>query len=178
MLTFRGETSDAPRDNVIFEMGLFMGALGREKVFLIAPDKGKLKEPSDLGGVKFEKWLTDEGNFESAVRTAASSCRSTMENMWREETMTRNSVGGGLVGHRTPDGNDGDVWLRAYKAGVLEELKPKEVKANDRIVHPRWGPGVVTEVGPGGRIQASHRGVSGWDCRSPDRQYHAAELCR
>ena len=50
VLTFRGESTSAPRDNVVFEVGLFIGALGRGKVFLIAPDKGKLKEPSDLGG--------------------------------------------------------------------------------------------------------------------------------
>ena len=94
------------------------------------------------GGVKFGKWLTEQPNTESAVRSAASSCRSTMENMWREETMTRSGVGGSPAGPRTPDGNDGDVWLRAYKAGVLEDLDSLKVKPNDRIsiLAGAWAP--------------------------------------
>ena len=42
----------APRDNVVFELGLFMGAMGKRRSFpLIAPPKkGCLKTPSDLLG--------------------------------------------------------------------------------------------------------------------------------
>jgi hypothetical protein len=48
----RGIEVDAPRDNVIFELGLFMGALGRRRVFpLIAKTRnGAPKIPSDLLG--------------------------------------------------------------------------------------------------------------------------------
>ena len=41
----------APRDNVIFELGMFMGALTRERVFIILPDGAKLKLPTDLLGL-------------------------------------------------------------------------------------------------------------------------------
>jgi CRP/FNR family cyclic AMP-dependent transcriptional regulator len=47
----RGSRKPAPRDNVIFEMGLFMGALGRERTYIVAPNKLDLKIPTDLLGV-------------------------------------------------------------------------------------------------------------------------------
>ena len=39
----------APRDNVVLELGLFMGVIGIERVFVLPPKEG-VKLPSDLGG--------------------------------------------------------------------------------------------------------------------------------
>lgn len=47
----RGKKRPSPRDNVIFEMGLFMGALARERTFVIAPKGVDIKIPTDLMGV-------------------------------------------------------------------------------------------------------------------------------
>lgn len=46
----RGVTQDAPRDNVLYEMGLFGGTLGVDNVFVVQA-AGNLKVPSDLLGV-------------------------------------------------------------------------------------------------------------------------------
>lgn len=45
-------SNPSPRDNVIFELGLFMGAMGKRRSFpvVVAPKKGRLKIPSDLLG--------------------------------------------------------------------------------------------------------------------------------
>lgn len=45
----RDKVFDAPRDNVIFEFGLFLGRLGRSKVFFLRQEGSKI--PSDLLGI-------------------------------------------------------------------------------------------------------------------------------
>jgi predicted nucleotide-binding protein len=58
----RGEKTLAPRDNVVFEAGLFMGALSRGRTFLLAPKGQKVKVPSDLFGMaclRFDPATTD-----------------------------------------------------------------------------------------------------------------------
>lgn len=47
----RGTRSDAPRDNIIFELGLFMGALERHRTFLVKPRGFDVKIPTDLLGI-------------------------------------------------------------------------------------------------------------------------------
>jgi hypothetical protein len=50
--TSRGKAKLSPRDNVIFEFGLFAGRLGRARAFLLVPtDVDQLKLPTDLLGV-------------------------------------------------------------------------------------------------------------------------------
>lgn len=44
----RNQLSPAPRDNIVFELGLFMGSLSRKRTFLLQPKGTKLKIPSDL----------------------------------------------------------------------------------------------------------------------------------
>ena len=43
----------APRDNVVFELGLFMGAIGRNRTFMLVEKKTGLRRPPDLEGVTY-----------------------------------------------------------------------------------------------------------------------------
>jgi hypothetical protein len=47
----RNEKLASPRDNVLFELGLFMGRLGRNRTFIIHEKDANLKLPSDLAGI-------------------------------------------------------------------------------------------------------------------------------
>lgn len=56
----RGQELDAPRDNVVFETGLFMGALGRRRVFMLESTGTKIKIPSDLNGLTTMRYKDDQ----------------------------------------------------------------------------------------------------------------------
>src|SRR5690606_28965268 len=47
----RGDEWPVVRDNVVFELGIFIGVLGRKRAFLMEPREDKLKLPSDLAGL-------------------------------------------------------------------------------------------------------------------------------
>lgn len=63
----RGREEAAPRDNVIFELGLFMGQLARERVFLIREHKRDVKIPTDLLGLTPITYVLCGGGLESAA---------------------------------------------------------------------------------------------------------------
>jgi hypothetical protein len=50
-VTKRGETKACPRDNVLFELGMFVGGLGRDRTFMVFDRNCPLEMPSDLSGV-------------------------------------------------------------------------------------------------------------------------------
>lgn len=74
--TSRGEQKSSPRDNAIFELGLFMGLLSPRQVFFLIPrHRNDLKLPSDLAGItplEFDSERTD-GNLRSATGAAGRS---------------------------------------------------------------------------------------------------------
>jgi hypothetical protein len=47
----RGSQGNAPRDNVLLELGMFIGAIGRKRTFIVYPSDEELALPSDLAGV-------------------------------------------------------------------------------------------------------------------------------
>ncbi|MER2512756.1 MAG: TIR domain-containing protein [Nitrosomonas ureae] len=72
LVTSREGLFAAPRDNVLFELGLFMGSLGRDRTFIVYDRTAALKLPSDLAGVSpatFEPHSS--GNLQSALGAAA-----------------------------------------------------------------------------------------------------------
>ncbi|QZD86676.1 TIR domain-containing protein [Qipengyuania psychrotolerans] len=82
----RGEEHRTARDNVIFELGLFIGRLGRERCFILVPRSNKeLHLPSDLLGITpltYEADRTD-GNLVASIGPSANKVRRAVERLGR-----------------------------------------------------------------------------------------------
>jgi hypothetical protein len=62
----RSESYASPRDNVLFELGLFMGKIGRSRVFIVREMDVNLKLPSDLAGIAVSPYRKRE-NLSAAL---------------------------------------------------------------------------------------------------------------
>ena len=67
----RGKQWPSPRDNVVFELGLFMGRLGRHRAILMEPRDRDVKLPSDLAGITTIPYLYESGRDSAALMGAA-----------------------------------------------------------------------------------------------------------
>jgi tetratricopeptide (TPR) repeat protein len=73
----RGNEAKSVRDNVLFELGLFIGKLGRDRVFFLIPSTSPPLIPSDLVGItpaKYETSRTD-GSMQAATGPACHQIR-------------------------------------------------------------------------------------------------------
>jgi len=71
MVSSRGKEQDAPRDNIVFELGYFMGQLGRRRTLLLHPTGKPLKLPSDLQGLTAINYRTGESGDMTALLAPA-----------------------------------------------------------------------------------------------------------
>jgi hypothetical protein len=89
----RGTAKNAPRDNVLFELGLFMGALGRERTYIIYRQDLPMDLPTDLAGITAATFLgrTDE-NLQAAVGPACSKIKRAIREVFSAGAATSPSV--------------------------------------------------------------------------------------
>ncbi len=81
LVTSRGASQASPRDNVVFEAGIFFGALGRERVFLFVPASAT-KMPSDLWGLTTLPYRKpSDGNFRAATSSSCQRLREVLERL-------------------------------------------------------------------------------------------------
>lgn len=77
LVTSRGATMSAPRDNILLELGIFAGALGTERTFFLYDRTKKPKLASDLSGITALEYTGDraDGNLQAAVGAACDQIR-------------------------------------------------------------------------------------------------------
>lgn len=100
----RNELSDAPRDNVLFELGLFMGRLGRERSFFVFDKTANLKLPSDLLGISAATYRPNSmGNLRAALGPAATVIKQSVARLGRRPTMLRSFIERAPIDSACPD---------------------------------------------------------------------------
>lgn len=78
----RGNSGAAPRDNVLFELGLFMGGLGPSRTFIVYDRTAQVKLPSDLAGVTAATFEPhSSGSMQSALGAAATRIEEQIERL-------------------------------------------------------------------------------------------------
>jgi hypothetical protein len=124
MTSSRGTTQEAPRDNVLFECGLFVGGLGRHRTFVVVDSSSDVKLPSDLAGITIAKFRGDrsDANLQAAVGTACDQIRASVTKLGTRDRAagpSEISVRGGqvILQHRS-DGWWQPTQIREHK-GVL-----------------------------------------------------------
>jgi hypothetical protein len=75
-LSTRGQTKPVARDNVLFELGIFVGKLGRRKSFVLHPGRHGIELPSDLNGISTASYDPNERNLAAALGAPVNRIRS------------------------------------------------------------------------------------------------------
>ncbi len=79
LIISRGETTSSARDNILFELGLFMGGIGRNRTFIVYDRTQTLKMPSDLAGVTMLTFAPHkDGNLEASLGAVCAKVISTI----------------------------------------------------------------------------------------------------
>jgi Predicted nucleotide-binding protein containing TIR-like domain len=140
ILNRQNETSQTKvvRDNVLFELGMFVGRLGMDRVFMIKPRGKELHLPSDLLGVNAPDF-NDDPNLEAALGSAAVDIRTRMQ------TIGPKGAPRGPQAPVTP-GYDRDLALAKAKAAASSPalLRGRKYSRADVIL-------------PSGDVQSSER---------------------
>jgi hypothetical protein len=126
MMISKDETKPAPRDNVLFESGLFMGVLGRDRVFLVHDASQDIKIPSDFAGVTLATYdgrRIGESDEASAVRKAVTAISNRIKDSrfphllgdWRSEYPMTFEDGSPMVSEMLSIRSSGDCLYFATK---------------------------------------------------------------
>ena len=77
-----GESKKVPRDNVIFELGMCLGKLTRDKAYLVCPRDEELEIFSDLRGITLAKYNTGNTNLRAALGPACNVIRKKINSVY------------------------------------------------------------------------------------------------
>jgi hypothetical protein len=83
LLLKREEVVTTLRDNVLFECGLFMGALGRRRTFLFAPKGTHVELPTDLRGLSIAKYAWSDSAPGDSLKPAIEGVVLAIKAEWR-----------------------------------------------------------------------------------------------
>ena len=149
-----------PRDNVIFELGLFIGRYGRDRVYLVYPEVDladetrQLRLPTDFGGQQLHgasvSWRclreAERGPVDRRQEGLNSCLTRVVEDLvGRFETVTHEvfetSADAGAAPTPGTAAERTSPWARTFR-----RLSPEEIRASTPVLHPLLGIGSFVEV--------------------------------
>jgi hypothetical protein len=121
----RGSVSDTVRDNVLFELGLFIGKLGKRRCFIVMPDNVELHIPTDLVGVTPAKYsgIRDKAEIAASLGPACHEIRQAMKLQGLFEQQESQPQKIPANDHDNYDENDKITLLEAWITTEAEEGK-------------------------------------------------------
>lgn len=137
ILKIRSKESPTVRDNVLFEMGLFIGRLGRDRVFFIVPEASDFHIATDLLGITPGKYDANrsDGSMQAATGPVSHQIRLQIKSLGslttdntepNEPTKTEDS------NNKSPD------WIDDFVSGKYDDAI---IKLNDLVIN-----GIKSEV--------------------------------
>lgn len=143
LIRIRDITAPAVRDNVLFEFGLFIGKLGRERVFFLVPSEGDLHLPTDLLGItpgRYESTRTD-GSMQAATGAVCHQMRLQMKTLGLVpgRVSTDASMEGGVA-----DKSEKRHWFNDFvdkkydTAKATLEIEFKNQSGEDALITTAW----------------------------------------
>lgn len=149
----RGKAKLSPRDNIIFEFGLFAGRLGRARAFLLVPeDVASLKLPTDLLGVTVGTFpmRTTRRARKNGLRQAAESIADAVDRLGPLDAPTDPAVANELLvsvsaqlaelralANVNMTALQRETWTQTVLAAVLEPFLARSDDAYSEWLRPR-----------------------------------------
>jgi 8-oxo-dGTP pyrophosphatase MutT (NUDIX family) len=87
----RGQRVDVARDNVLFELGLFIGRHGRERCFMVQPSGVDLHLPSDIAGIITGRYDANrsDGSLRAALGPACNQIREQVKKLTSKDVVAK-----------------------------------------------------------------------------------------
>lgn len=158
VVVMRGEEQSVTRDNVVFELGLFLGRLGPHRSFVVAPRGTDLHLPTDLLGITtatYDPADEDHGDFQGALGPAANRIRRAIRQS-RNDALSAATESSPAAVRTEPEGASASRepptlssrvietgWSYAAAQGWLPHAAVGEVEVGEWVVHRRYGLGQV-----------------------------------
>jgi hypothetical protein len=114
--TLKDHSSEKVRDNVLFQLGLFIGKLGRDRSFFVVPE-GEQQIPiaASLAGVTPGTYNPNNSDLQTAVSSACFQIRKSVKTLAEESAILYNS--GPIFKSYHFTGIQGHNWVNKQKVG-------------------------------------------------------------
>lgn len=116
----REKEYSSTRDNVVLELGMFIGALGLERCFILVPKSAELifRLPTDLAGVTASYYDNNEPNMVDAVTASCASVKLSIRGQEAAKAKTENTSEAAILRQQLNSAQS-ELWMKNYEVQSL-----------------------------------------------------------